>query len=88
MSQTMSVMDAVTGQLLDEGRWPPNDLSKSMGADYHYILPTMINFLTAVQVRLQNCDPVCQFAFDDAFANTALGQDVQTLIGAIDGATA
>jgi hypothetical protein len=87
MSKLVSVAATVGSQLHHEGHWPPNDITKVMGADYHYSTPTMLNFLTAVQWHLANGSPPYTFQFDLPFATNALGDTVAQLITDIDGQT-
>jgi hypothetical protein len=87
MAKLEMIAATVGAQLHHEGRWPPNDLTKVMGADYHYTTPTMMNFLTAVQWHLQNGKPTHAFQFNMTFAQNALGDTVQQLILDIDGKT-
>lgn len=83
MSKEFSVASAVAGQLHQEGRWPPNDLNKIMGTNYHYDINTISLFLAKVQWNLKHGTESYDFEFDAAFANTALGWPVGVLMGNI-----
>jgi hypothetical protein len=87
MSKSIAVAAAVSTQLNVEGHWPPNNMSKIMGKDYHYIQNNMRLFLVNVQDILKNDDPSFNFQFDDAFTTAALGMAVVALVAAIDGNT-
>lgn len=88
MSKQDDVQDAVEAQLTEDGRWPPNDYSKVMGADYRYGVPSMGTFLESVRTRLANNDPPYDFRYDLVFVtNTALADAVDKLIADIDGKT-
>ena len=82
-----AVAAAVAAQLHHEGRWPPNDLTKTMGSDYHYDANTIVNFLLAVQWHLAHGNPPYAFDFDAAFAQSALQRSVAALMVAIAGQT-
>jgi len=86
MSKEFSVAAAIVGQLhRDEPTlWPPTDLNKIMGANCHYDLNSISLFLAAVQSHLKNGSPSYDFEFDAAFANSALGWSVGTLIGQVN----
>jgi len=87
MSKKLAVAMAVANQLHHEGRWPPNDLNKSMGPDYHYDENTLALFLTAVQWNLAHGTPPYDFQFDGKFVKANLPTSVGALIGRIDAKT-
>jgi|SRR5438093_1202920 len=86
-SKPVVVGSAVANQLHHEGRWPPNDMTKLMGADYHYNQFTLANFLKAVQWNLAHGEPSYTFQFDESFIIKALQMNVATLMAAINSAT-
>lgn len=81
MTKEIAVATTVGSQLHHEGHWPPNDLSKVMGNDYHYDINTLSNFFVAVQWNLKHGNPSFDFQFDNAFIASALNWDVTTVIG-------
>ena len=81
------VAAAVANQLQHESRWPPNDLTKIMGVDYHYDQFTLANFLNAVRWHLANGTPSYNFQFTGAFVGKALTAQVGTLMVAINAST-
>jgi hypothetical protein len=81
------VAAAVANQLQHEGRWPPNDVTKVMGADYHYNQFTLLNFLNAVRWHLANGSPSYTFTFTGDFVVKALTAPVGTLMVAINAST-
>ena len=81
------VAATVAAQLRHDTRWPPNDVTKVMGTDYHYQPNTMFGFLVAVQGHLRHGTPSHEFQFDMAFAGQALQMTVFALMGAINDAT-
>ena len=87
MSKSTDVAECVGAQLLFEGHWPPNDLNKVMGTDYHYTNDTLALFLVGVQQRLRNYQPPYTFTFDTQFAAACVSLAVGELIGKIDAAT-
>jgi hypothetical protein len=76
---------ALGGQLKADGWWPPNDLNKVLGKDYHYDNNTIALLLQRVSHQLANGTPPVGFVFDDAFAAAAVAMEVADLIAAIDG---
>jgi hypothetical protein len=78
---------AVTNQLIEDGRWPPNDLSATMEDNYNYGVITMQGFLAAVRRTLDDGLPSLNFQFDHAFVLSALPMAVAELMGAIEGRT-
>ena len=87
MPKAIDVAKCVATQLRYEGRWPPNDLNKVMGTNYHYTSNTLALFLVGVQQRLQAYQPPYTFTFDAKFASACVPLTVGELIGKIDGAT-
>jgi hypothetical protein len=87
MPKSIDVAECVGAQLRFEGHWPPNDLNKVMGADYHYTNDTLALFLVGVQQRLRNYQPPYRFTFDSKFAAACVSLSVGEMIGKIDGAT-
>jgi hypothetical protein len=87
MSKLFLVAAAVTQQLHTDGRWPPNNLNKTMGADYRYDINTMANFLTAVQDHLKHGTPSYDFQFDRSFVQSSLASTAGLLIGNVDAKT-
>lgn len=77
------VVAAIVGQRLrQDGKWPPVDLTKVMGANYNYNRNTMRNFLAWVRRHLGLAG--YQFDFDDTFILSALGMRAPELMGAIE----
>jgi hypothetical protein len=83
MPHSLAVAEAIGDQLRVEGRWPPEDQNKVMGADYHYDVNSMPLFLKAVKDRLEALSPPCSFQFDSAFAKANLASSVAVLTGNI-----
>jgi hypothetical protein len=81
------VAATVANQLQHEGRWPPNDVTKIMGSDYHYDQFTLFNFLNAVRWHLANGTPSYTFTFTGDFVVKALTVSVGTLMVAINAST-
>ena len=81
------VAATVANQLQHEGRWPPNDITKVMGVDYHYDQFTLFNFLNAVRWHLANGSPSYNFMFTGDFVVKALTVSVGTLMVAINAST-
>lgn len=86
MSKDVMVAKAIAKQLKYEGRWPPNDLNKSMGADYMYSdgpISSIDSFLNGVRIQLFDGVPRYYFQFDRSFARKALAKTVASLTGSI-----
>ncbi len=83
----MAVAATVANQLHQEGRWPPNNMTKVMGTDYHYARPTIGTFLGAVKWNLRHGAPAYDFTFDGAFEDSALGQTVAALMVSVNANT-
>jgi hypothetical protein len=81
------VAATVANQLQHEARWPPNDVTKIMGSDYHYDQFTLLNFLNAVRWHLANGTPSYTFTFTGDFVVKALTVSVGTLMVAINAST-
>jgi hypothetical protein len=86
-SQSIAVAAAVANQLRHESHWPPNDLNKIMGDDYHYDRNTMTNFLVAVRWHLAYGAPHFYFVFNDKFIVNALSLNTAQLTGRVDANT-
>lgn len=87
-SKSVAVNVAVTNQLIHDGKWPPNDVTKIMGAiPYRYNNQTMRNFLKGVETTLAAALPPFTFTWDGAFVTKALGLTVAALMGEIEQAT-
>ncbi len=84
MSKEFAVVGAVATQLQHEGHWPPNNLNKVMGSDYHYDQNTIANFLVAVQWHLAHGEPPFDFEFNKKFSKAALKLSVADLASKID----
>ena len=87
MSQGIAVAGTVASQLSSEHRWPPNNLNKVMGDDYHYDVNTISNFLVAVRWHLAYGSPRYYFEFDRNFAEDALDLTVAELTGSVNANT-
>jgi len=83
LPKVLLVAAAVSAQLIQEGKWPPNDANRTM-ASYHYNINTLDNFLQGVQVRLQAAQPPHAFTFDNAFVAANIPKTVAALTGSID----
>ncbi len=62
-SRAVQVAAAVAIELREGGRWPPNDRTRTLGADYNYNLNTMGNLLSDVRDRLAEGTPPYQLDF-------------------------
>jgi hypothetical protein len=78
---------SVASQLHHEGKWPPNDVRKIMGSDYHYDQFSMANFLAAVQWNLAHGNPSYDFQYDGGFVKDAIQMAAGSLMIAIDDKT-
>jgi hypothetical protein len=83
-SKPVAVNLAVTRRLEAERRWPPYDMTKTMGNDYRYNGQTMNNFLYAVHQILAAGAPVYTFQYDAPFVNAALELNAPALMAAIN----
>jgi hypothetical protein len=86
MGKLLSIAAAVTAELSapPNPKWPPNNLNKVVGADYHFDENTLALFLTAVSERLSSGSPSYVFTFDRAFVKANLASSVGQLIGNIE----
>src|SRR5262245_17415318 len=86
MGKLLSIAAAVTTELSSppNPKWPPNNLNKAMGADYHFNENTLALFLTAVSERLRDGAPAYAFTFDREFVKANLASSVGLLIGNIE----
>jgi len=82
-TKSVAVVLAVSQVLHAEARWPPRDVSKTMGADYRYDRNTLRLFLLKVRDILEAGEPPYTFEFDAAFILKALGMTVAQLMTAI-----
>jgi hypothetical protein len=76
----LAVAAAVSAELTSNGKWPPNDLNRTMDS-YHYNVNSLDNFLVDVQQSLQ---PSYVFTFDAGFVAASLPLTVAALTGSID----
>jgi hypothetical protein len=87
-SKSVAVNAAVTNQLVKEGKWPPNDLTRVMNAiPYRYSANTMRNFLDGVQATLAAGLPPYSFTWNSAFVSKVLPMTVAALMGEVELAT-
>lgn len=84
-SKSVAVNVAVTNQLVRDRKWPPNDLTKVMGAiPYRYDSRSMRNFLKGVETTLAAALPPFTFDWNGAFVTKSLGLTVAALMGEIE----
>lgn len=86
MRGLLSIAAAVTAELSapPNPKWPPNNLNKVMGTDYHFNETTLALFLTGVSERLRNGTPSYIFSFERDFVKANLAVSVGLLIGNIE----
>jgi hypothetical protein len=86
MGKLLAIAAAVTAELSapPNPRWPPNNLGKTMGADYHFTENTLALFLTGVSERLKGTSPAYVFSFERDFVKANLASSVGLLIGNIE----
>jgi len=84
MTKLIAITNAVNAQLTSDGR-PTDDPTKVLGADLHYIEPTMDNYLQAVKGLLQTAGYT--FNYPAAFVAEALTLNIAGLIGRINDQT-
>ena len=84
-SRSVSVNVAVTNQLIKEGKWPPNDITKVMNAiPYRYDAQSMRNFLDGVARTLAAALPPVKFTWNAAFVTKVLPLSVAALMAEIE----
>jgi len=82
-----SSANAVDGQLAQDGHWPPDNLTKVMGAGYRYAPNTMPVFLKDIQATLAYGPTAYHYTFvgqADPRVAQALTMNAVGLIGLID----
>jgi hypothetical protein len=86
MGKLLAIASAVSAELSSppNPKWPPNNLNKVMGADYHFNENTLALFLTGVSERLKDGSPAYVFSFDREFVKANLASSVGLLIGNIE----
>jgi hypothetical protein len=83
-SKPVAVGAAVAHQLHQDGRWPPNDVTRVMETDYHYDEHTLRNLFLGVQAYLAGSVPVYTFSFDQQFVRAGLPLTVAALMAAVN----
>jgi hypothetical protein len=86
MGKLLAIAAAVTAELSapPNPKWPPNNLNKVLGADYHFNENTLALLLTGVSERLKGGSPVYIFSFERDFVKANLASSVGLLIGNIE----